>query len=169
MNIFLTSDNPVECARALDDKRVIKMALETAQLICTAVDIMGGDTTGLYRTTHRNHPCAVWSRERRANMAWLIEHGIALCDEFTFRYGKIHSSKRVIINAGIRALPLIKPGDLSFTSAQPDAWTFNCSGFASGDVFRDYRLCLVDKWQNDTRPAVWTLREAPSWFSSKEV
>lgn len=37
MNIFATSNCPKECAAFLDDKRVVKMCLETSQMLSTAL------------------------------------------------------------------------------------------------------------------------------------
>ena len=75
------------------DKHVVKMPLETAQMLCTAFEV------GIppYKRTHYNHPCSVWCRESKNNYLWLIQHGLALCDEFNFRYNKIHKSREVIL------------------------------------------------------------------------
>jgi hypothetical protein len=43
MNIFVTSDCPKLSAQALDNKRVVKMVLETAQLLSTAIFINNND------------------------------------------------------------------------------------------------------------------------------
>tara|TARA_Y100000994_G_scaffold1060_1_gene1147 strand:- start:196 stop:1005 length:810 start_codon:yes stop_codon:yes gene_type:complete len=55
-----------------------------------------------YRTAHgafRNHPCTQWAAANQYNLAWLIMHGIALCDEYTSRYDKIHTCEAVIYQA----------------------------------------------------------------------
>ena len=93
MNIFVLDYNPTRAAKMQCDKHVVKMALETAQLLCTAFP--GG--TAPYKLTHFNHPCAIWCRESLKNYNWLIDHGIALCDEYQHRYGKTHKSKEVIL------------------------------------------------------------------------
>jgi hypothetical protein len=81
MNIFAVSDCPIECAKALDNKRLVKMVLETAQLLCGAVVVCGGQAP--YKLTHRNHPAAVWTRKSQGNYVWLIEHFKALGAEYT--------------------------------------------------------------------------------------
>jgi hypothetical protein len=76
------------------DSHVVKMILETAQLLSTAHHILDGEEApdDIYKSTHRNHPSAVWARSNIANYKWLYLHYLALLDEYTFRYGKNHKS-----------------------------------------------------------------------------
>lgn len=92
MNIFVLSEDPIEAARMQCDKHVVKMPLETAQLLCSVFE--PGDAP--YKRTHYNHPCSIWTRMARSNFLWLCEHGFALCDAYTQRFGKVHASQRVI-------------------------------------------------------------------------
>ena len=66
------------------------MILETAQLLCGPIE------NAPYKRTHFNHPCAIWTRKSAGNYKWLLKHGVALCEEYTHRYGKIHKSQAVI-------------------------------------------------------------------------
>ena len=84
MNIFVLDYNPKRAAQMQCDKHVVKMPLETAQILCSAFE----PGTAPYKRTHYNHPCSVWGRESKVNYKWLIEHGLALSDEYTYRYGK---------------------------------------------------------------------------------
>jgi len=90
VNIFKTSEDPDICARDLDSKRLIKMILETAQLLSTAMYKTGG--TGPYRLTHANHPCSVWAAESDLNYRWLINYFVSLNKEYTLRYKRTHKS-----------------------------------------------------------------------------
>jgi hypothetical protein len=116
MNIFYLHESPVQCAEWMVDKHVVKMILETAQLLSTAHRVIDGapvevtlrnTETGklrkkkvwvlddnrndvLYSCTHMNHPSAVWARASVENYLWLAEHLLALGDEYTYRYGKQH-------------------------------------------------------------------------------
>lgn len=92
MNIFAVDYCPKAAAVSLGDRHVVKMVLETAQMLCAIFP--SGEAA--YRRTHYNHPCTIWSRERFANYEWLYHHGIALADEFTHRYAKCHKSRAVI-------------------------------------------------------------------------
>lgn len=161
MNIFLSSDDPLLCAQALDDKRVVKMALETAQLLASATFSLGFDIG--YAPTHINHPCAKWARSGRFAFLWLIEHGMYLCNEYEHRFGDVHASKEVILKAyQYRHLFSVKTPEFSF----------NCSGFDTGDVFFDYKLCLVHKWHHldgfvsaRSKKPKWTRRNRPNFAS----
>ena len=92
MNLFFLSKNPVAAAQMQCDKHVVKMILETAQMLCTAHHVNGTtlDTDVLYKKTHVNHPSTVWCRTSTANYTWAYDHFVALCDEYTHRYGKVH-------------------------------------------------------------------------------
>lgn len=93
MNIFYLDENPSFAAEYHCDKHVVKMILETAQMLSTAHHVLGVTvpTTLLYKPTHINHPCNKWIRENTNNYAWLTNLGIYLCEEYFKRYKKMHS------------------------------------------------------------------------------
>ncbi len=92
MNIFFLEKDPRLCAQAHVDRHVVKMILESSQLLETA-HIVNNSVTPYHTGTigWKNHKCAVWVRESRANYEWLCDLGVELCKEYTNRYGKIHS------------------------------------------------------------------------------
>jgi len=94
MNIFYLDSDPIVAAQFLANSHCVKMILETAQLLSTAHHVLDGENApeGLYKSTHKNHPSAVWARSSDANYEWLYLHYLALLDEYTFRYGKHHKS-----------------------------------------------------------------------------
>ena len=96
MNIFYFYDCPVLSAQAQPDKMLVKMPLETAQMLCTAHRELDGDEyadeVGLYKRAYWNHPCTIWARSGVINYAWLYKHFIALGDEYKYRYGREHGS-----------------------------------------------------------------------------
>lgn len=98
MNIFYLDSNPYIAPTMMVDKHVVKMVLETAQLLSTAHrlldNIQPSDEADkyLYKATHINHPCAVWVRENNENYRWLLHHLVGLSSEYTYRYGKRHKS-----------------------------------------------------------------------------
>jgi len=97
MNIFILDKDMTRSAQYHVDKHVVKMPLETAQLLCTARHELTGDADTIpYRKTHTNHPCSVWARQSLANYTWLCDLGIALCEEYTYRYEKVHKCQAVI-------------------------------------------------------------------------
>lgn len=99
LNIFYLDSDPVVCATYHADKHVVKMILEYAQLLCTAhhlCDDVLDDTQKavLYRPTHQNHPSALWVRASVLHYQWLYRLFVCLCDEYTYRYGKVHLSDK---------------------------------------------------------------------------
>lgn len=93
MNIFVLHLHPRICARYHCNKHVVKMILETCQLLCTAWHTLDPKCTVFtppYKKTHVNHPCARWCRASRANYKWLCRLGLELCKEYTHRYQKVH-------------------------------------------------------------------------------
>jgi hypothetical protein len=97
MNIFFLHDDTEACAQLHNDSHCIKMILETSQLLCTAARELGFENVP-YKSTHKNHPCAVWARTNRSNFQWLQELGMALCREYEYRYSpkKPHKSQAVL-------------------------------------------------------------------------
>jgi len=72
MNIFASHPSPLHSALVLDDKRVVKMVLESAQMLSTAISQRG--CCAPYRENHVNHPCSVWVRSTQGNYFWLLQH-----------------------------------------------------------------------------------------------
>ena len=104
MNIFVTDPDPVASAQCLPDKHVVKMPLETCQMLSIVASDKWGHGFGTlpkldgtpYKTekgAFRNHPCTIWAQ---TNFRWLIQHGLALCAEYTHRYDKTHSCQYTI-------------------------------------------------------------------------
>jgi len=116
VNIFYLSDNPVEAAQMQCDKHVPKMIVESGQMLSTAHRMLDGilikkpSKSGkrmvnywqhndayleehLYKAVHHNHPSTLWTRESAGNYDWHYAHFIALCDEYTYRFGKVHETR----------------------------------------------------------------------------
>lgn len=90
MNIFYLSNDPAKAATYMYNKHVVKMLLETAQLLCTAHHELGSNIDVPYKATHKNHPSAIWVRRSSMHYQWAYEHMLALGNEYTKRYGKTH-------------------------------------------------------------------------------
>jgi len=86
MNIFILDTNINACARYHCDQHVVKMTLESVQIICTALYLHG--KTAPYRPTHLQHTCVRWAAASRSNMAWLARLAHALNREFRYRFQK---------------------------------------------------------------------------------
>ena len=92
MNIFVVHQDPKTSAQQLCDKHVVKMILESAQMLCSAYP--NGDAP--YKRAFYNHPCTIWARESQENYEWLLDHAYAMCQEYTRRYSKVHKSIHAI-------------------------------------------------------------------------
>jgi hypothetical protein len=91
MNIFYLDEDPEVAAIVQYNKHVVKMILESAQMLCTAHRYYGNDDVP-YKTAHLNHPSTIWVRQNTKHYFWLYKHMLALGEEYTHRYGKIHMS-----------------------------------------------------------------------------
>lgn len=159
INIFLLDFNIRKNVKFYIDKHIVKQTLETAQILCTARNLVG-DGKGKYRTTHQNHPCCVWARQSSANYKWLCELGLAISDEYTFRYGKYHKSAEVIKDC-YNNIPNVEGGFTLPPSCMDNKF------IVSDDVVSNYRNYYingkrVDK--NGKSMLQWTNRETPIWF-----
>ena len=92
MNIFYLDKDPITAAVVQYNKHVVKMILESAQMLCAAHHILGDPDDVPYKLAHKNHPCTIWTRENSLHYDWLYEHMIALGNEYEDRYGKEHLS-----------------------------------------------------------------------------
>jgi hypothetical protein len=144
VNIFVISKNPKRNAKMLDNKRLVKMVLETAQLLSNACWHFNG--TGPYRKTHWNHPCSVWTRDGYGNYSWTLGLFKELCAEYTHRYGRVHKCEGLLGEfERIRGL-----------SDQNERIEFvNCTNFKTMPVFMAYRMAMRQKWTQDKRRPEW--------------
>ena len=94
MNIFFLHRNPKIAARMQCNKHVVKMVLETAQMLSTAARAQGHDIG--YKSAYPNHPMTLWVNKSPHNYAWAAIHGLELAKEYTKRYKKRHKSQDII-------------------------------------------------------------------------
>jgi hypothetical protein len=180
MNIFYLDKDVNKCAEMHNDKHCVKMILEYAQLLSTAHRVLDGvatvdrgGATGrqrtsyilpdsrdavLYRATHINHPSAVWVRQSESHYRWLFGLWIALMDEYTYRYGKVHACNRLIGDLN-RPPTNIKFGNGFFepTPAMPDEVKVPGNSLAS---YRNYYI------NNKAHLASWKKRNIPEWYAN---
>ena len=167
MNIFVLDEKPTVAARYHLDVHVNKMILETAQLLSTAhrlLDDIPADQDILYKKTHFNHPCAKWVRENSANYYWAFDLFLSLCNEYTYRYGKIHKTDDILSNRlsfPPQAIP-ISDELTPFALAMPDQ-------FRSEDAVESYQAYYQFKVETLSRIS-WKNRPIPFFIQlpSKE-
>lgn len=120
MNIFVLDNDPEIAAKYHTDKHVVKMILESAQMMSTVVRYSGIDFG--YKSTHLNHPCTIWARASLSNWLWLGSLAYYLNLEFINRFGKTANHKSYDLIASL-PWPLIQDiGLTSFAQAMPDQY-----------------------------------------------
>tara|TARA_B110000908_G_scaffold18578_1_gene20884 strand:+ start:4516 stop:5070 length:555 start_codon:yes stop_codon:yes gene_type:complete len=181
MNIFILSEDPVRAAQQQCDKHVPKMIVESAQMLSTAHRMLDGiqsrrpSKSGktlskywelpdareavLYKAVHMGHPCTVWTMESRANYVWHYIHFIALCDEYTYRYGKKHLSD-LRLSTTLKNIPNSLEGDKRTPFKLAMGSNPECK---FSDAVKSYRAFYQTK--QERFKMVWTNREVPEWFT----
>lgn len=160
MNIFYLHYVPAICALFHVDRHVVKMILETAQLLFGVWHVVDPNHelyVPTYRLTHKNHPCAKWARASTANYAWLCELGMALCREYTHRYGKTHKCEAYIADLRANVPPLPRVGFTAVAQAMPDEHK------DARDPVRAYRRYYALGKAHLHR---WKRREPPAWIAA---
>lgn len=165
MNIFILDETIEGAVQALCDKHVVKMVLETAQLL----DGQFPEGAGQYKRTHYNHPCSKWARQTIDNYSWLVDYGIALCKEYTFRYGRRHKCETVIHWCGAhryRSFEFEQPehdGMTPFAICVPDEHKVEDDAVASYRRYYIAEKAYMATW-NKNRPAPdwWVLSSLPT-------
>jgi hypothetical protein len=176
MNIFYLDRDVKTCATYHNDKHVVKMILEYAQLLSTAHRMLDGDeyidaSSGrrikrwrlknesmeniLYKASHINHPSAIWVRRSNNNYNWLMSLLQDLLQEYTYRYGKIHATDRLVY--WLRKPPANIPVGYFTqpTPAMPDEYKVP-------DSIQSYRNYYIGAKKTMAR---WKKRPIPEWWS----
>lgn len=158
------------------DKHVVKMILESAQLLSTTHRVLDGNeyidaSSGrkikrwridderdriIYSATHINHPSAVWTRTSVENYNWLVDHFYALLQEYTYRYSKTHKCSEIAYT--LQSPPL----NLKDWDATPMLCAMDQKYIISEDPVENYRNYYREGKQHLHK---WTKREMPEWMS----
>lgn len=162
MNLFATDPHPAPASIALDDLRLRKMILETAQLLCTELRRRGKDYMP-YRPTHPMHPVTL-SLRHNPTLWWTFDYFELLHVEYIHRFGKTHKSYRDCILKFRMAMPAY--ADPSSAILHNSARNLSHGiDYTHLPVHEAYRRYLSARWSIDYRPPTWTNRQPPSWKS----
>lgn len=188
MNLFLIALCSTDAVQELCDKHVVKMILETAQILYTAwhvrTELPTDESLALlpaYKKTHVNHPICIWARHSAYHYEWTCMYGLLLCKEYTFRYGRIHKTQQHIERLYRWGFP---PKQFSepVVKKKTKTWVYATQGIPSH--FDYFPLCMdessyvsddngyhaVKSYQKfyqtkqDKFKMAWTNCEQPSWF-----
>ena len=184
MNLFILDEDPDVAARQQCDKHVVKMVVESAQMLSTVHRVLDGieirrpSSTGktmvkywrltgprednLYSAVHVGHPCTQWTMETTTNYGWHLVHFVALCDEYTYRYKKVHKTSELI--PYLMELPRnIKQGPMTpfrlAMSEYPEC-------IFPEDPVKSYRMFYQTKQKRFKMN--WTNRPIPEWFNGDQ-
>ena len=177
MNIFYLDSNPVTAAQMHNDKHVVKMIIEYAQLMSTAHRVLDGELyygltkNGrkikrwklnsnmegiLYKASHINHPSAIWARSSNNNYNWLYCLFTALCDEYTHRYGRVHETDRKLRDV-LKTPPMNIP--TGYKTQPPQAMPDDVK--VKDDSLLAYKKYYI-KYKNGFN--IYTKRDVPTWL-----
>lgn len=174
MNVFALHNSPKIAAQMMCDKHIIKMIIETAQILSCVLDYRYKEehkTDDLtpskqldlpqYPKAHAKHPCTLWAMASTANFDWLRDHLRELCRQYSVRYPnrngtmKAHSLEwtAMVYDAQAQYLEFPLQQRTPFAQAMPDA-------YKSDDAVVAYRTYyLMDK-----SFAAWKRVPTPTWY-----
>ena len=163
MNIFYLHSDPKTCASMHCDKHVVKMILETAQMLSTAHHELDGENgvEGLYKSTHKNHPSNVWIRNCVFNYQWAWLLLFNLLSEYSKRYGKVHATQR--LRDPLSQFPENICRDSIHTEppqCMPDEYK------VENDSIQAYRNYYMGE---KAYFAKWNYTAPPNWWQPKEI
>jgi hypothetical protein len=171
MNLFACDRHPAIAARCLPSKLVVKMPLETCQMLAANLGPLGLDWGSIRKKDgssygHRgfiNHPCTTWGRTSPVNLAWMIAHGLGLAAEYQRRYGRQHATVTALRDAHqlfrqntgltLAAWRSVR----SFARAMPDELRYDTS-ISDVEAYRRYlRTKTYAEWRrrSEAQPAWW--------------
>lgn len=160
MNIFVVHQAPRVAAEMLNDRHVMKMIVESSQMLANAFPLKILEEAPRTKAGHTrihsylHHPCSKWVLQDRNNWMWLLRHSIQLCHEFEYRRDKTHFTKKFVWwcanHRNCLELPNIKR--TPFVLAMPDIYKVECPI----ESYRNYYRAEKN-W-------TWTKREKPFWL-----
>lgn len=155
MNIFILDEDIQKCVEYHADQHVVKMILESTQMLCTVLNENG--ITAPYRSTHTKHPCTIWTAKSLANWNWLQEFTLKLNQEFKFRFDNKKDHKSAEVAAQLENPPIPDLGLTEFAQAMPDKYRL------PGNPVQAYRNFYLGEKSSF---ATWTKRPIPNWFEA---
>ena len=177
MNIFYLDKDPRLAAQYHCDKHVVKMILESAQLLSTAHRVLDGNmylgrTAGnrnikrwqlpdwresvLYKASHINHPCGFWVRDNLDHYRWLYDLMYQLIGEYKYRYNdKYHKCEAML-------MPLLDaPNNIPIVDWREPPQAMPEDSKVLGDSVQAYRNYYKN---HKARFASWKVRSVPEWY-----
>lgn len=179
MNIFILDEDPSIAARMMCDKHVVKMIVESGQMLSTVWRVLDGEEYTelsksnrkikrwklpwkmwdemLYKASFVGHPCTQWAMENDKNFHWLTQHAYELCSEYTRRYKKTHKASDMISYMRYRTPENIRRADkmTDFAQAMPDQYK-EANAVNAYRNYYIYEKCRFAKWKDSNVPDWYT-------------
>lgn len=159
MNIFILDTDLKKNAQSYCNAHLVKMILESAQLMCTVVNEMGGVSP--YKTTHKNHPCTKWLFESGANWDLLYDLVTELNEEYKIRFKHTNNHKSY---------------DVIKSLIKPNYSNNNFTGMFNSVTDEIRRTNIVDtvkfyrnyyKSKQSQMKMNWGVRDIPNWMKGE--
>lgn len=151
---------PNQAAMYNCDRHVVKIILEVVEMMGYVYD------SGKFilpwvnkKNPHFSHPMSKWLRYSKQNFDWAYNHAVALCEEYTYRYDKIHSYQKHIEWIGMN-MPIDNLPDLGRTDWPRCFGTWKDKIEITDNAVQDYR----QYYMLAKRFATWKKRPIPEWF-----
>lgn len=157
MNVFVLDRNIERCARFHCDQHVVKMILESVQILCTSLNKRGFRTP--YKSTHMNHPCVLWVDRSYDNFLWLYALAEALNTEYRYRWRRESDHASISVLERIAEFEYERDGLTEFAQAMPDK-------YKNRNAVRAYRSFY---WHEKMAFARWTRRPVPYWVRRRQA
>ena len=155
VNIFVLDYDLEKCAQYHCDRHVVKMILESAQMLSTALRVNGIDKG--YKPTHVNHPCTVWARDSLSNWKWLRDLASFLNLEYKYRFSKVENHTSWDLIHSLPSPPIDDLGLTKFAQAMPEK-------YKNKDTVTAYRNFYINE---KNKLFSWTGRKTPDWIQRK--
>lgn len=154
MNIFYINQDPLVAARELADQHILKMGIESAQMLSTAHWLTGSEAP--YKKTHANHPSSIWVRQSISHYRWLVSHGIEILKEYTRRYGKVHKTESIMLWLKDNEPVIDDLGFIEPPKCMPDV-------FKIGSTIDSYKKFYIEDKINVKKLSYKKTNQIPNW------
>ena len=164
-NIFITDEDPRECAEILSDQHIRSQIATTARVLVAALR-EHGITGPMLPPTKEVSPFSQWAAKDWGHFMWLAFHGMALTEEYHRRFGVVSPASAPLLVAG-QLGHLLSGGTSDFPLNWP--WSDAAKQYEEvGDVFSAYQTALRVKyevWCERGEMPTWTNACPPSWLA----